>query len=184
VPVDPEDPDAGERDATTSEMLNLHGLVPLGQDADGDWICDCHRADDRWRRGLPSKDDVDASTPGERVAEGRRGSVRYHKAPAEVAEVAWRAKVVRGGEGVALRSECNRAIGCEAAPPSMSPAGEGEVTTVEHAVADDRELVEEARRQVGSGRAREVRVPLREVGDQDVVARGPHPHRFAGEGGS
>jgi len=178
VPVDPEDPDAGERDATTSEMLNLHGLVPLGQDADGDWICDCHRADDRWRRGLPTREEVDALTPGVRVSEGRRGVQRFHAAPPEVAEVAWRTVVYRAG---GLRSEIQEVLGRSPSPPDQSPVGEREVASIEHVVADDAEMIAEARSRAADGEARRVRVPVCEVADEDVVERGPHPHRFAGE---
>jgi len=178
VPVDPEDPDAGVRDATASELLNMYGLVPLGRDEDGDWICDCHRADDRWRRGLPTREEVDVATPGTRVSEGRRGMDRYHRAPPEIAVVAWRQTVYRAP---GLRTEARRDAGRPDASARISRVGRGTVESIDHREPDRSDVVDEARKRAGDGDARRLRVPVREVSEDDVVDGEPVPHRFAGE---
>lgn len=187
--VDVLDPETGEptgekREATDSEMLNRWGLVPLGRDAEGRLICDCHRADDRWRRELPPKEEVDRTTPGERVSDGRRGAERYETAPPGVAEAAWRVVVYRGRTGGEpnLRSRAARESGVDEGP-SVSPRDEGEVSAAEHRLPDPPEIIERARREAEEGRAARRRVPVREVEKEDIVAATPDAHRFAGEAG-
>lgn len=160
VPIDLEDPEAGERDATQQEMLQMD-LVPLGEHPDGGWIVDCLGREGR-------------EYPGRRVSPG--GVERWITVSEDVAEICWHCTVHRREDGGDARADLptdDRAV------PRRSARGEGRLPQMDHRVPDPPELVAAARSREDTRRRR---IPVREVRDEDVVEEGPVPgNTWAGE---
>lgn len=161
APVDPEDPEAGERDATRHELLQMD-LVPLGDHPEGGWIVDCLGREGR-------------TYPGHQVSRAT-GAGRWTSVSRDVLEVCLHCTVQRARDGTALRQE----LAVESDPgPARSPAGVGRERRLDHRLPDPPEVVRAARERDDVERRR---VPVRKVRDEDVVEAGPHPgHRWAGE---
>lgn len=178
VPVDPEDPDAGERDATEHELLQMD-LVPVAEHPEGGWIVDCLGREGR-------------EYPGDRISDGpwrvRGGRGRFEGLPGDVALRCFRQRVVRDespGPPADVRGDAGAARG--GAPPiwtRICECEDGVIPEEEYRRPDPPEMVEEARRRAADpGRPeRERRVSVADVRDEDVVVDDPEPgHRWAGE---
>lgn len=178
VPVDPEDPEGGERDATGQELLQMD-LVPVAEHPDGGWIVDCLGRDGR-------------EYPGEKLSEGHRredgGRGRFDGLPDRLIPRAYRQRVVRDespGPPADVRLETGDAAG--RGPPvwtRIAEPGRGKLPGVEYRQPDPPEMIDEARRRAADPDRpeRERRVPLGDVREEDVVVEDPEPgHRWAGE---
>lgn len=167
VPVDPEDPRAGERDATKQELRQMD-MELLGKHPDGGWVFDCLGREGR-------------EYPGYEIA--GRGPGRFKTADPATRQVAWRQRVIRAAGS--LRSELRLQAGRETEDgPPVSARGRGREPAVEHRRLDPSDVVDEARRRAEDPEtdARRMRLPLTEVDDEDVVEARPEPgHGWSGE---
>lgn len=172
VPVDPEDPEAGERDATRQELLQMD-LVPVAEHPDGGWIVDCLGREGR-------------TYPGVEIARGRQGGRhgdgRFRDLGEPSKRRAYRAVVYRDPDG--LRSRINTEDGPGGGPARTSPRGRGRLREIEHRGRDDDATLARARELAADPETavRRMRVPLDDVGSEDVVEVEAEPgHRWAGE---
>lgn len=166
-----QDPETGElRDVPVRGGM-VRGMVLLGEHPDGGWLVDAVGGD-------PAA--LDDGLPGHRIAEGHG---RYDQLPPREKTVAWRQAVWRAD---GLRSSVLSDLGrSEPGGAPLSPVGRGELRGAEHREADDDAMLDRVRELAADestpGPAR-LRVPLREVGPEDVVEGEPEPGaRWAGE---